>query len=325
MIPALAFNDAKEPSTNNIQLLGDKVAAALPKVKEFTFSDKKEKFTSKSSAITINGLEINASSHNGVYIERENPLHFDLVIPIDGYVKAKIDCVGYAVVGGSTALISSSECHTSISAGSNIVIRLNQPKLDATYASMIAGDAEPAVIGSARILKMEYKKLSFFNLFRTLMNQIDCANGNPTLLAKLAFEDRLYRLSAGLIYPELLLSDEPVNGRRPQGRSELDTLCEYLRANLRQPLSLTQMEQMSGLSSRKLQYAFRKEFGMDARVWVRKQRLHAARSALLDTHEHTTVEFVAYDFCFVSPSEFSRHYLQEFGELPEQSFRRGRS
>ena len=324
MIPALAFNDTMATILDNVRLLGDHLEAVVPKVKEFSHFNKEGTFQSKTSAIAINRLVINVASHNGLYIERENTQNFDLVIPIEGYVKAKIDGVSYDIAGGHNALISSSHRHKSVSVGSNIIIRLDQQKLDATCASMNGVDSEPSLWAGNSALQLKLKDISFLKLFQTLLNQIDIFGGNPKLLEKLAFDDRVYRLSAGLVYPNLLLSGEPVSGRRPQVSTEIDMLCEYLSANLRQPISLTQMEQMSELSARKLQYAFRKAFGMGARDWLRQQRLHAARSALLNTHEHTTIAFVAYDFCFISASEFSRHYQKEFGELPEQTLKRGR-
>ena len=79
---------------------------------------------------------------------------------------------------------------------------------------------------------------------------------------------------------------------------------------------------MSGLSARVLQRSFQKAFGLRPKQWVRKQRLHAARSLLFTSHEPLTITSLAYDFCFASPSEFASHYLLEFGELPSQTLRR---
>ncbi len=324
MIPALAFNDANVAISDDAQVLRDHLATVVPKVNDFAVFNGSEKFLSKASAIRVNGLVVNVASHNGVFLEREIPEMFDLVIPMEGYTKGKADGKTYEAIGGSTALLANSERHHSASVGSKAVIHLNHRRLYSVAAAMLAENSRPLTTTGSRLLPIEVAKISFLNLFRTLLSQIDYSNNNIPLLEKLAFDDRIYRLSAGLIFPNLLLSDELGSGRRPQVSSEIDILCEYLRANLKQSISLTQMEQMSGLSARKLQYAFRKEFGMGAIEWLRKQRLHAAHSALIDTHEQTTVAFVAYDFCFVSASELSRHYQQEFGELPEQTIRRGR-
>ena len=63
-------------------------------------------------------------------------------------------------------------------------------------------------------------------------------------------------------------------------RVELAQWCDFLAAHLTQPLTLTQMEQRSGLSARILQYSFHGAYGMGPKEWLRKQRLHAARAIL---------------------------------------------
>lgn len=319
MIPALAFNDSRSTSTDEVNLLGDHLEAVLPKVMEFSKAYKGERFASKASAITMNGLIITTTSHTGTYLERKDSLNLDLIIPIEGHIEAEIDDFSAEVIGGLTALLRNSERYSSKSVGNTVVIRLDTGRLEATSASMRAGKSKPLAKTCSRLLPVEVGAMSFFNLFRILLNQIDCANGDPKILEKLGFDDRVYRLTAGLISPNLLLSSDSTDGRRCKARSEIESLSGYLRANLTQAISLTQMEQMSGLSIRDLRYAFKREFGTGPIEWVRKQRLHAARVVLLKSTESTTVGFVAYDFCFASSSEFSHYYQLEFGELPEQT------
>ncbi len=319
MIPALAFNNLNANLTSEINMIGDHLERFTPKLSAFSSPHKRYEFRSKTSAVTINGLVINALSHNGFYLEREHPENLEIVIPFDGFIKAFIGGVHFELSAGSNALLKVSDGHKSNSEGSNIVIRLDKKKFDATFLSILAKNRKSPKLDHSRSLPMQFKNVSFFTLFKILMNQIDNAACNPDLLQKLAFDDRVYRLAVGLTYPESLLSDEPISGRRPQVGSEIDSLCEYLRENLTRPAALTEMERMSGLSARQLQYAFRKKLGMNAKTWLRKQRLHLARRTLLDTHEHTSVEFVAYELCFGSSLEFAQYYLEEFGELPSET------
>ena len=324
MIPALAFNDARSKMSTQFKLIGYRYEKALPVIKEFGHIGEQKNFRAKSSIVMLKDLTIRATSHTETYFERDKAETLELVIPIEGDVVAQTSGCWQRCYGGKTALLMSAETHKSRGKGSILAVSLDKEKLAAVYSSMLAGRSRTQISRDLCILPLELNGVSFFNLLTFLVKQIDIVGGDSKLLEKLAFDDRVYRLSAGLIYPHLLLSDEPISGRRPQVSSEIDVLCEYLSANLKKPISLTQMEQMSELSARNIQYAFRKEFGMGAREWLRKQRLHAARSALLDTHEHTTIASVAYHFCFVSASEFSRHYLREFGELPELTLSRRR-
>ena len=325
MIPALAFNEARSEITDQINKLGDHYAAIVPRLLECSKISNGVKFQSKVSSIFMNKLIISASSHSGTYINREDPNGYDLVIPVEGSFASERGGSRHVVNAGETCLLATFENARNEISGSNVIIRLDQQRLKATCASMIADNCQLPDSEGSRTLQLQYKNTSLFNLFRSLLSQIDCVDCNPKHLEKLAFDDRIYRLSAVLIYPKLLLSDELASGRRPHFSPKINRLCQYIRANLTQPISLTEMETMTGLSTRKLQYAFTKQVGMGPKEWAIKQRLHGARSALLDSFESFTLDPIAYQFCFLSLSDFSRHYQKEFGERPEQTVRRRRS
>ena len=322
MIPALAFNGTKIGDIENVKLLGDHLAATVPVLKDVSATQKNEKFHCRSSALAINGLILNTSSHNGLYVDRENHGNLDLTIPIEGYINVNIDKISYHMNRGELALISSSERRKSVSMGSSVILRLDRQKFNITQSAMNAREFNHRIVECPLLLPMKKKNISFFGLFQALFNQISLSNGDSKLLEMLAIDDRFYRLSVGLTYPEVLLSDESMSRRDFDVGAKINTLCEFIYANLKRPISLTEMEQFSRLSVRTLNIVFNKKFGMGARQWIKKQRLCAARQALLDSQENTSIAFVAYDFCFPSSSEFSRHYQQEFGELPEQTIKR---
>ena len=82
------------------------------------------------------------------------------------------------------------------------------------------------------------------------------------------------------------------------------------------------MEQMSGLSSRVLQYSFKKHFGLRPKEWHRRERLHGARAALMRMDAGLKISSLAFDFGFPSASDFSHRYRQQFGELPSETMQR---
>ena len=145
------------------------------------------------------------------------------------------------------------------------------------------------------------------------------------MLEKLAADDVFYRLLAGLLMPETLLANDNTDRALGRSQKQISALCEFLQANLTKPIALTQMEQISGLSARSLQYAFQKSYGMRPKGWVRKQRLHAARAVLLKPDHAVKLTALAYEFCFPSPSVFSHAYQMEFGELPSETLNRKRT
>jgi transcriptional regulator GlxA family with amidase domain len=82
---------------------------------------------------------------------------------------------------------------------------------------------------------------------------------------------------------------------------------------------MTELEQVSGLSERGLQYAFRRRFNCTPMAWVRQQRLAMAQALLRDPHGPVTVAAIALQTGFASASLFARHYRQHFGELPSET------
>jgi AraC family ethanolamine operon transcriptional activator len=79
------------------------------------------------------------------------------------------------------------------------------------------------------------------------------------------------------------------------------------------------------VSERTLQNAFREIMGMSPTAFLRRLRLHRARSALQTaTYRSTTVSTVAQDWGFWHFGEFSRAYRECFGELPSETLRKRR-
>ena len=64
---------------------------------------------------------------------------------------------------------------------------------------------------------------------------------------------------------------------------------------------------------------------MRPKQWLSKQRLHAVRAVLEKPDQPIKLTALAYEFCFSSPSVFSRAYQMEFGELPSETLARKRA
>ncbi len=323
MIPALAFNDAQADFSSDPRTATGKRAAFDLNIHEFRRIKKEEDFLYKISLMTINDLKLTASTSNGIYFERGHVPGVELMLPLEsreGYVE--VDGYRSCFEPGNKAFFHGFGEKKQSTAGSGVAINLTAAKLNATCAALLGMDDKPRISAKAQTPSLQVGDISFLQLFKSLFHQIDATGANPKLLEKLTLDDSIYRLCVGLLYPDLFLTDETRNGKSPYVRPEIAKLCEFLAAHLTQPVTLTQMEQMSGLSARVLQRSFQKAFGLRPKQWVRKQRLHAAHSAMLKPNELTTITSIAYGFCFASPSEFARHYLAEFGELPSQTLTR---
>jgi AraC-like DNA-binding protein len=130
----------------------------------------------------------------------------------------------------------------------------------------------------------------------SLLRYIDCcASADPQLPMRLGLEDVILRQLACWLQPELLAApmgqtSPPVNGRRG---SAFDELLDYIRANLDQPLRLSDLEARSFYSRRALQYAFREKLSTTPVQWIREQRLARAMEQLQQEGPAASIRAVA--------------------------------
>ena len=323
MIPALAFNDraVKEVLTIESANLDRQTLGADHW--QFRPAGDVSIFQYKANHLKINNLRISAIAHSPLHAQKVRNGPSSILIPIKGNVKTHAHGNDYLFQPQGNGFLSTHHTQNfETSARSVVRIELNEKEIASAYEAISGTRHLFSTSLASRPLPLQIGGVDFSALFQNLFQNIDLLETNEAWLSRLNIDDSVYRLCACLLKPEGFLDDATYHQEHFNLRPEITKLCDFLSAHLSAPISLTQMEQMSGLSARVLQRSFQKAFGLRPKQWVRKQRLHAARSALLNPHAPTTITSVAYDFCFASPSDFARHYLVEFGEPPSQTLMR---
>ncbi len=97
---------------------------------------------------------------------------------------------------------------------------------------------------------------------------------------------------------------------------------EYMRAHLKNPITISDLIQICDCSRNVLFSAFRSTRGYTPMEFLTEQRLHHAREQLLKSNYNASVSAIAADGGFVSPSWFSQVYKKRFGELPSETLRK---
>ena len=145
-------------------------------------------------------------------------------------------------------------------------------------------------------------------------------------LGLLQLDDLFYRILALALCPQL--AQQSLSGHQRGDCSTrqriFEELLEWIQANLRSPISLTQLEQRSGYSRRNLQLAFSQRFGCGPMQWIRRQRLDLARQQLLKPGPGDSVAGIAARFGFASLPAFSRDFHSVYGIRPSELLREGR-
>jgi AraC family transcriptional regulator, ethanolamine operon transcriptional activator len=97
----------------------------------------------------------------------------------------------------------------------------------------------------------------------------------------------------------------------------------FLRDNLGEPVTVTDLSRMFGVSERTLRAAFHDVMGISPKRFATTQRLQAAHQALCRADlETTTVTDVAMTFGFFELGRFAGRYRHTYGEVPSETLRR---
>jgi transcriptional regulator GlxA family with amidase domain len=166
------------------------------------------------------------------------------------------------------------------------------------------------------LMPLKAGTVEFDRVFLTLCRLIDQFDGQPDALVAMGVSDSFYRAMALLLNQEQLLSttEERVGGG-------LDKVCNYIRDHVAESIALTDLETISGLSARALQYAFMKRFNCTPMQWVRQIKAEYARELLRHPNEFITVAAVAVQCGFANFSKFSQFYQSIFHEKPSETLK----
>jgi AraC-like DNA-binding protein/quercetin dioxygenase-like cupin family protein len=135
------------------------------------------------------------------------------------------------------------------------------------------------------------------------------------------------RFHFGLWLAELLpcflrtsLNQEPVpeaEATRPEQAIRLKRIEAFVRSNLNQSLSLSDIAREVGVSTRQLTRIFRQEKNQSLHNFIMEMRLKEALRLLRDS-PNPTVKGVAYACGFREPSYFSRCFRERYGNSPSE-------
>jgi transcriptional regulator GlxA family with amidase domain len=93
----------------------------------------------------------------------------------------------------------------------------------------------------------------------------------------------------------------------------------FIRANVSGPLRLEDIARHAIISPRALCQGFQKHLATSPLALHRAIRLELARADLLSAAESDSVTRIALRYGFAHIGHFGQHYLQRFGETPQQT------
>jgi AraC family ethanolamine operon transcriptional activator len=132
-------------------------------------------------------------------------------------------------------------------------------------------------------------------------------------------EDLLGRL----VDVALALSAPPRATSPSRRRRGFFRALEFLREADRASVTIPELSEVAGVSTRTLEHAFREAFDLSPLGFLRLRRFHAARCELLVADSHrTTVTEIAYKAGFYHLARFAVNYRRLFGEPPSETLKK---
>lgn len=324
--PNLPFGNQDALVDHSLQSVSEKIGKAVAGDFDVGLVGKNSKFLHAANQLSFGQLHLNALGFSPIRIHRKTETKRTIIIPFSGELEAVVDGKVFVARAGHTGLFSSGKprAGTMNNNLSQILVELDDLYL-LQVASAMRGADQPCAARALRLdqdreLPLHINGISFESVFRTHCRTVDSLRQQPEALAMLGLDDAIYRSFVALLAPTLVFGNVGRDAdRRAKEANTLNRVCDYIQYRLSHPLTMTELEQVSGLSERGLQYAFQRRFGCSPFAWVRLQRLAMAQALLRDANSAATVNGVALQAGFATPSLFARHYRKHFGELPSET------
>lgn len=282
------------------------------------------------SSILMPQLTVIAAANDPVQIDTILAQRMTFIIPIsgEGYTRYRTQAEPWNAHSNIIAAAykeKASFIYTSMA--SILVIAPAPERIIDTFTTMFPDEPillQKAINHDGIVRPRDHDRRDFRTMFLSLCSLIETCNGDVEHLKRIGLDEVVFRMCS-----EYLRGDAQSAHERPSARSVprsvrgLDIICDHISQTTGTPLTLTQMEKITGMSGRALNYAFRDRFGCSPQQWQRNFNLDKARTALLVSDRPRSIKEVSYEFGFASPQSFSSFYLKRFGEKPSMTSNRG--
>lgn len=317
-LPNLAFGNPAAVVVNNGREAVDGMARVVPSM-NYLNTDTPSNFATKFVSKTIGDVSIMATAVTAAQMEIDDSLGWHLVVPFFGTSKMTSERSSITLEPGlNAALMPNVRRLIDSSTRSAVVANLQIERLRATAAT-IAGQTSRSFVIGERPQELDLRQQrGMFRSFQHICGLIDATSADPRYAEMLGVDDLLYRWTVqalGLLTP----ADQTASGDVEHHR--LDAVCDLVGTAYERPLTLTEMEAISGMSARALQYGFKTRFGCSPMEWQRRERIRMAHNRLLFAAPGETITQIAYSMGFASSAAFAAQYRRYFGETPSQTFR----
>ena len=281
------------------------------------------------SHVTIGKLALNTSSYDSLVFQSFESDGAAVLVPTAG--SGQFSSAGFTVTWSHQGDVIYSDYafpvrYEQLNPLSMLTVVPEVAELKNTVQVMFGEMARPGVAPLPQTTKriaLTPAGRNFRSLLLSVCEFINAQDSDMRHLQYIGMDDVINRILAQIIHSEA--SAEPVSSSevRHVRRSTraLNMVCDHIRSSTAKQLTLTEMEAMTGLTSRALRYAFQERFNCSPREWQRNVQLDKARDRLKLAEKSWSVKEIAFEYGFSSPQSFSTFYRERFGQHPSEVIR----
>lgn len=326
-LPLLAFGETKAHKSFDARAMTETLSADFPGmtiIEPLHHQAKISSFLNKSCSVTLGNLNILATASTPcLYDLRENTAVTQITIPIYGEAEICVENKKYRINAHKTGSVLG---HYRRAVGFNtatncIVFSTNPETLSEVAKRMLTiEETEEDILDltKTRELNLTGYGYSISAYFLALARVLNGLTDVPHVMNNIGIEDLFYRqlvlLLAASRFREFSRRKSSANLDQA-----FDSICDLSLARLNHPLTMTEMEHLSGLGTKTFAKQFRLRFGCSPMEWQRQERLRIARERLLGGDKVINIAQLSADLGFASPKSFLLHYRKRFGENPEDT------
>lgn len=315
-LPPLAFGHADCALTSDLVDASEMMATIVPSMK-LSPAAKSKDFRTRVATCAIGDVRFLAHAATPCKMEVEESKGCHLVAPYIGSASLRCDEKTFDLRSGISALLLPNMRRSTERAPSSVTIgSIDSRRLQETMATMSGRTGEVTELVERPITLRFDGKRGLFPSFLKICSLIDATRGPAGLGQILGVDDMIYRwITAALEYGQNAENSK----MKASAFSSLDPVCDLIRSTQARPLTLTEMEDASGLSARALQYTFKERFGCSPMEWQRRERMLTAQQRLMNLGVEETITQVAHAMGFSSSAAFATLYKRYFGETPSET------
>jgi AraC-like DNA-binding protein len=326
-LPRLAFGNAIARGSSDLDAFTAAQRSVMPAVTRYESLSSRTAFRYLSATVRIDDIRLVASASTPMAMTASNSPEITLLIPFHGWSTSVIEGREHRWQAGNSAMLLPGMARTGRSGvRSKLGITFNPRRLQAVAHAMLGPRGRGRLdlgLHRPRVIPLTASRSPAMALLKQVLPLIDLGGGSEANLRMLGVDDMLYRIVAVMLAPEALAAAF-ARGPTSASSAAIAQVTDYIVGHLDQPITLSDLEHMSGLSARTLQVAFRKAHNCSPREWIQRRRLATARGRLLAADKTTTVAAVALACGFSRQSTFAAAYIRRFGESPSATLFRVR-